>query len=183
MEKLTPIEGWEHKYAATPDGQIWNLKAPHGPRPLVQSLVKKTGYHIVLFYERLDYRRYRKEIKTVHRVIYTTFNGTIPKGHYIIFKDDNKDNLHIDNLDCTDNIDGKRGKKSIPIAVERVNPIAPNGRKHKIYFPNVIEAAKWLRVPAGHVSRLAKKEAMVGYKVTFVNTDKNIGNENKWLNT
>lgn len=38
--------------------------------------------------------------KQMHRLIWEEHNGPIPEGHYIIFKDGNRDNLDIDNLVC-----------------------------------------------------------------------------------
>ena len=40
--------------------------------------------------------------KFLHRVLWEEFNGEIPKDHYVIFKDKNKNNLSLSNMELVD---------------------------------------------------------------------------------
>jgi len=68
-------------------------------------------------YKGVEYRPdgdglYRSRIKGktvyLHRLIWEEINGEIPFGHYVIFKDGNKDNVAIENLKCISDIEAKR---------------------------------------------------------------------------
>jgi hypothetical protein len=41
----------------------------------------------------------QKRWKAVHRIVWEEHNGPIPKGHAVVFKDGNKENCEIDNLE------------------------------------------------------------------------------------
>ena len=43
--------------------------------------------------------------KAVHRILWEAANGSVPKGHNIVFRDDDKTNLTLDNLECVSRAD------------------------------------------------------------------------------
>lgn len=50
----------------------------------------------------------RRDYVPVHHIVWIEHNGPIPQGHRIIFKDSNKQNIVIENLDCISLADNMR---------------------------------------------------------------------------
>lgn len=76
-----------------------SFKKGHKPpnwKPIGSERVTKDGYVEVKVRDGCGQNNY--ELK--HRIIWEARNGKIPEGHIIAFKDGNKKNFDIDNLDC-----------------------------------------------------------------------------------
>ena len=71
-------------------------RKPHNWKPIGSERITKDGYVEVKVRDCCGNDNY--ELK--HRVVWEKLNGKIPKGHIIAFKDGNKKNFDIDNLDC-----------------------------------------------------------------------------------
>lgn len=93
MMKIKDIPGYEGLYAVSDDGEIWShrqkkfLKVGRGSSGYKQAQLLKDKHRISV---------------SVHRLVWLTFNGEIPKGLEINHIDENKDNNRLDNLElCT----------------------------------------------------------------------------------
>ena len=65
---------------------------PVTTKPVGSTRISKDGY--------LEEKQPDGKWKLKHRIIWQQANGIIPKGHYIVFKDRNKGNVVLSNLEC-----------------------------------------------------------------------------------
>lgn len=79
------MKPYNKDYLVSKDGKVYSLRN----KMFLKQNIDKDGY------PRVDI--YGKHIK-VHKIVYIAWRGKIPKGHQINHKDDNKLNIHIDNL-------------------------------------------------------------------------------------
>lgn len=88
------MKGWQA------DGcQATQFKAgqnPHNWNPVGHERVTKDGY---LQRKMTDTKCTRKDYRMVHHLVWEAQNGPIPAGHALIFRDRNKVNIQIDNLE------------------------------------------------------------------------------------
>ena len=77
-------------YSITDDGRVWS----HISNKWMKTISDKRGYHRI---------RLSKDGKAktflVHRLVWTSFNGTIPEGKEINHKDEDKTNNNLSNLE------------------------------------------------------------------------------------
>lgn len=71
-------------------------------KPIGTERVTKDGYLQLKVNDDLPIH---KRWEMVHRIVWVEHNGPIPKGHNIIFKDGNKLNFEIENLECVSRAD------------------------------------------------------------------------------
>lgn len=89
MENMKKINGYDNYYASN-DGHIYNIKTGRQLRPCTS----QCGYHYVTLSKKGICRTY-----TVHRLVWTAFNGDIPKDMEINHIDDVKTNNNLANLE------------------------------------------------------------------------------------
>ena len=69
---------------------------PHNWNPIGHERVTKDGY---LQRKMTDTKCTRKDYRMVHHLVWEERNGPVPAGHALIFKDRNKTNIQLDNLE------------------------------------------------------------------------------------
>lgn len=124
--KLKDIKGFEGLYAVTEDGRVWSYLS----NKWLKLKISK-GYHLV---------RLCKEGKVynflVHRLVYETFKGIIPKGLVVDHIDSNRLNNIIDNLQLLTPSENSRkanlGKKRSEEARRKMS-IAGRGVNNSMY--------------------------------------------------
>ena len=72
-------------------------RIPHNWNPIGHERLTKEGY---LQRKITDTRNTRRDYVAVHHLLWIEHNGAIPKGHAIVFKDGNKQNITLENLEC-----------------------------------------------------------------------------------
>lgn len=90
METWKDISGYEFLYAVSDTGAVLNLQENE-----LMAFGPTQDYYKVTFKKGKSWRRYY-----VHRLVYSTFKGAIPRGCNINHKNRNKLDNHIDNLEC-----------------------------------------------------------------------------------
>lgn len=70
---------------------------PHTWTPIGTERLSKEGY---LQRKMFDTGCTRRDYVPVHHLVWVAHNGPVPQGHCIIFKDGDKRNITIENLDC-----------------------------------------------------------------------------------
>lgn len=65
-------------------------------KPIGTELVNSDGY---LVRKVAESKRYDKSWKSVHRLVWIAANGPIPKNHMVVFKDKNRLNVKLENLE------------------------------------------------------------------------------------
>lgn len=76
---------------------------PPNTKPIGYERVTKDGYIEVKVMERPNRETGEKNFKPKHRLIWEQAYGPIPKGHNVIFKDGNKRNFELSNLELITN--------------------------------------------------------------------------------
>lgn len=103
--KLKDIKGYEGLYAITEDGRVWS----HLSNKWLKPGINKGYFEVTLCKER------KQKKFLIHRLVYETFKGIIPKGLVVDHIDGNRLNNTLDNLQLLthgDNIrKGWKGKK------------------------------------------------------------------------
>lgn len=70
---------------------------PHGWKPVGSFRYSKEGY---LQKKISDTGMTRRDFRPVHHLVWQEKHGAIPAGHVVVFRDRNKANIVIDNLEC-----------------------------------------------------------------------------------
>lgn len=70
---------------------------PHTWKPIGHIRTTPEGYQEI---KKTDTGTTRHDYVSLHRLEWEKHHGPIPKGHVVIFKDGNKNNIHINNLEC-----------------------------------------------------------------------------------
>ncbi len=78
---------------------------PHNWHPIGHEGLTGDGY---LRRKMTDTGCTRRDYVHVHILLWTEHNGAVPKGHCVIFKDGNKANIAIENLDCISRADNMK---------------------------------------------------------------------------
>lgn len=97
ITKLQPLKNIEHKqlvdnsvYYVTKDGRIFSTRVYQ----FINPCTTRSGWSVVSLIKD------KKRVTTyVAKVVWETFMGPIPKGYKISFKDNNKENCSLDNLE------------------------------------------------------------------------------------
>jgi hypothetical protein len=166
LNNLKPVLNWEHKYAVSEEGKVYNILNPDDIKPVHLSVSSKSKYALVLFHEKIATKLYKKELKSVHRVVWEAYNGAIPESHWVTFNDKNTLNCNINNLSLKKASDVRRGKTAKPVYAIKVDPTAkPTDRPIQIKFPSAVEAAKYLRISSGNIPKIIDTDHVVGYKL------------------
>ena len=76
---------------------------PPNTKPIGYERVTKDGYIEVKVMERPNRKTGEKNFKAKHRLLWEQAYGPIPKGHNVIFKDGNKRNFELSNLELISN--------------------------------------------------------------------------------
>lgn len=87
--KLKDIKGYEGLYAITEDGRVWSYLR----NKWLKLRINSTGYHHVSLCKEGKVYNF-----LVHRLVYETFKGIIPKGLVVDHIDSNRLNNTLDNL-------------------------------------------------------------------------------------
>lgn len=87
---MKDIKGYEGLYSVTEDGQVWSI----GAKCWLKGEYSKEGYKRVS----LSKDGLRKKF-FIHRLVWTAFNGDIPKGLVINHLDQNRENNCLSNLE------------------------------------------------------------------------------------
>jgi hypothetical protein len=69
---------------------------PHNHNPIGHVRISKDGYQQVKL---TDTRNHRRDYHFIHRLVWQHYHGDIPPGHIIVFRDGDKWNFNIDNLE------------------------------------------------------------------------------------
>lgn len=73
---------------------------PHNQKPIGAERISKDGY----LQRKVTATGYPpRDWKGVHIILWEEHNGALPKGHVVVFKDGNKKNIAIENLECISN--------------------------------------------------------------------------------
>ena len=133
--KLKDIKGFEGLYAVTEDGRVWSYLRNKWLKPGIN----KGYYHVRLCKDG------KIKIFLIHRLVYTTFKGEIPKGLTVDHIDSNRLNNNLDNLQLLTRGDNARkackGKK-LPEESKRKLSEANKGKSPWIKGKKHTEEAK-----------------------------------------
>lgn len=69
---------------------------PHNHKPIGSERLDKEGY---IYRKVADTRNKKNDWKMVHILLWEKYNGAVPLNHAVIFKDNNKNNISIENLE------------------------------------------------------------------------------------
>ena len=107
MLKRVPAFGFEDKYLVDRAGQFWHLDGRKKNTPRNQK-----GYRILSVEKNINGKRQQKTSKA-HRVIWQSFNGTIPNGLQIDHINGKRDDNRICNLRLATAAQNQRNRKPI----------------------------------------------------------------------
>lgn len=157
VEEWKWIKGFEGAYSISNTGKI-----RHKSREM--SVKNSKGWYLTV-------RLYDGEIwhtKRIHRLVYETFVGEIPKGYHIHHIDENKQNNNLDNLKMLSS------KEHLSISANKPSTYASMvyrnkyGQKHILQFSldgkfikeyiSACEASKVTGVCSRNITQVAKKE-------------------------
>ena len=131
-------------YLASRCGQILSLKRKE--KKILKLQIRSSGY--------LGFQLYENDIRKdylVHRFVYETFKGKIPKGLHTDHCDNNKKNNNIINLQLLSHPENTRKsccKKVISFNLET---------KEKNFFDSIKEAGEYLQINFSNISKNCKK--------------------------
>ena len=134
-----------HKdYLASKCGKILSLKRRE--KKILKLIKRRDGYLKFCFYENNKKKNY-----LIHRFVFETFKGAIPKGMEIDHYDSNKKNYSISNLQLLSHAENVRKsccKKVISFNLET---------KEKKIFVSITEAAEYHQIFFSTVSMICRK--------------------------
>lgn len=87
------------------DTQFKKGRRPHTWNPIGHERVSKDGY---LERKMTDTGITRNDYVAVHRLVWVEAGNAIPPGHIVVFKDGNKANISVSNLECISRQEGMR---------------------------------------------------------------------------
>lgn len=73
---------------------------PHNSRPLYSERINKDGYVEIKVPEENPYNNQKTRFMLKHLWVWKSANGALPKIHAIVFKDGDRTNCDLDNLEC-----------------------------------------------------------------------------------
>lgn len=91
------IKGYEEKYQISNFGRFKSFLSDK-ENGKIRQIVNKNGWYLTVNLQKKVDGKSRKTTAKIHRLVYQTFVGDIPKGFHIHHKDGNKQNNHLDNL-------------------------------------------------------------------------------------
>lgn len=166
QETWKDIPGYEGLYQASNLGRIRSFKY-NNVRVLKPGKTRE-GYYIVILY----LNSVRKNV-SVHRLLWTAFNGPIPEGLQINHLNENKADNRLENLSlCTakENINyGTRNKRAGEKLCKRIQMLDKNNNILKT-FNSLKEAAQFLNIKShGNISHClhGKRKSAYEYKWKF----------------
>ena len=97
-------------------------RAPQNRRPLYSERITHDGYVEIKVPERNPHTGHATRFKLKHRWVWEQANGAIPKGHVLRFKDEDKANCELSNLELmprgVNAILNKRGFSAMPAEIK-----------------------------------------------------------------
>ena len=160
MEDIKHIPGYP-EYHLTKDGRVFSTKRyPEGKEMKVQ--FNKKGYKMIMLYKKNEKHNYSWHTVNLSRLMWEVWNGTIPDGQFIRYKDSDKNNVSLDNLECVENLCGPRDDLCIGVQLKRIDG------KHKRKFKKSSEAAAFLHIKQVDVIRYAQTEEPCGYYISLI---------------
>lgn len=154
------IEGYEVEYSVNSNGDIFS----HKRNKLVKHWIDKLGYHRVCLS-----KNNKKKNHLIHRLVWSAFNGAIPKGMQVNHIDENPSNNSLSNL----NLLSPKGNTNWGTCIERrskskqkrIMQLTIDGKVVKIYN-SLKEAAEENNIPKGNISSCCtgKRNSSGGFK-------------------
>ena len=172
QETWKDIPGYEGLYKVSNTGKVKSMNYRHSDVPRILATVDNGyGYYIVILY----LNSVRKSA-SVHRLVWTAFNGPIPEGLQINHLNENKADNRLENLSlCTakENINyGTRNKRAGEKLCKRIQMLDKNNNILKT-FNSLKEAAQFLNknktTANSNISSClhGKSKSAYGYKWKF----------------
>ena len=169
QETWKDIPGYEGLYKVSNTGKVKSMNYRHSDVPRILATVDNGyGYYIVILY----LNSVRKSA-SVHRLVWTAFNGPIPEGLQINHLNENKADNRLENLSlCTpkENTNyGTRNKRASEKHCKRIQMLDKNNNTLKT-FNSLTEAARFLNKKSyGNISHClhGKSKSAYEYKWKF----------------
>lgn len=105
MEKWKDIKGYEGKYQVSDQGNVKSLDRFEKTKIRGTMTERKRKGSILKKWKRSNYflvdlwKDGKRDIRSVHILVFETFSGKIEKGFFIHHKDENKENNTLENLE------------------------------------------------------------------------------------
>lgn len=164
-ERWLPVKGFEGIYAVSSFGRIKSFKQRKDGMILKNTNGKGDYFRIILQSKDSD-----KELHTsIHRLVYETFVGKVPKGYLVHHKDGNKQNNRLSNLEMMSVTDhNKLTHDEMPHLCDGMNHYNKYERPREIFmydidgnylasFPNSQAAGLVTGVCARNILQVANK--------------------------
>lgn len=160
-----PIPGYFGLYMSSNYGRIKSLNYRHtGKEQILTPSTDKCGYlHIRLW------KNKKKHMFLVHRLIWTSFNGPIPKGMEINHLNEDKTDNRLENLNLltrTENVNwGTRNKRAAKTGSKMIEQYTLDGIHICTWFSmiDIEREFKHLRYNAGNICKCCQGKSKTAY--------------------